>query len=123
MDLQAKLVHRCTHVLDLDATIAFYHDALGLTEARRFGPSDGSWINVYLSNDRAPFELEFTWNRGRTEPYDNGGNDTHLAVTVPDIHAAHDLHEQMGCITYENHAMGLYFIADPDGCWIEIIQA
>jgi lactoylglutathione lyase len=123
MAIKAKLVHRCTHILDLDASLAFYRDALGLTEAHRFGPSDGSWVNVFLSNDEAPFELELTWNKGRTEPYDNGGGDTHIAVTVTDINAAHALHEQMGCIIRENAAMGLYFIVDPDGCWIEIMQS
>lgn len=123
MAIQARLVHRCTHVLDLDASLAFYRDALGLAEVRRFGPSDGSWVNVYLANELAPFELELTWNRGRTEPYDNGGGDTHLAVTVPDMQAAHELHRRMGCIVHENTAMGLYFIADPDGSWIEILQA
>lgn len=122
MAIQAKLVHRCTHVLDLDASLAFYRDALGLSEVRRFGPPDGSWVNVFLSNDQAPFELELTWNDGHEEPYDNGGDDTHIAVTVPDIQAAHALHEQMGCVVYENTAMGLYFIADPDHCWIEIMQ-
>lgn len=123
MTIQTKLVHRCTHVLDLDASLAFYRDALGIEEIRRFGPTDGSWLNVFLGNDQAPFQLELTWNKGRTEPYDNGSDDTHIAVTVPDIKAAHELHEDMGCIVYENHEMGLYFIADPDGSWIEIMQA
>lgn len=85
------------------------------------GAEDGSWSNTYLVNDQTPFQIELTWNRGRTEPYENGGKDTHIAFTVPDFDAAHKLHEEMGCIVFENHKMGIYFITDPDGYWIEII--
>lgn len=120
--MKAKFVHRCTHVLDKEATISFYEKALGFHVDREFGPEDGSWTNTFMVNDYSPFELELTWNRGRTEPYDNGGEDTHIAFTVDDIKEAHALHEEMGCIVFENNAMGLYFIADPDGQWIEIMQ-
>ena len=116
-----KAIHRCLHVLDLDASVAFYERALGMTEIRRMGPDDGSWMNVFIGNDTTGFQLELTWNRGRTEPYDNGGRDSHLAFTVPDLEAAHAIHETMGCICHENAAMGLYFIEDPDGCWLEIV--
>lgn len=77
------------------------------------------------ANDEAPFEIELTWNRGQVEPYDNGGQDTHIAFAVDDFDAFHELHEKMGCIIRENPnpRMGLYFIADPDGQWIEIIPA
>lgn len=121
MTIQGKCVHRCTHVLDLEKTLDFYERALGLTETRRMGPDDGSWYNVYISNDTTPFEIELTWNRGRTEPYNNGGRDTHLAFRVPDMQAARKLHDEMGCVVHDNPAMGLYFIADPDGCWLEIL--
>ena len=107
--MRAKLVHRNTHVYDLDATLAFYEKALGLKERRRKGPEDG-------------FELELTWNRGYEGTYDNGNGDTHVCVRVDDYDAFHALHEEMGCIVKENPRMGLYFIADPDGCWVEIIR-
>ena len=81
--MRTKLIHRNTHVYDLDATLAFY-------------------------------EKEGT--------YDNGNGDTHVAVRVDDYDAFHALHEEMGCIVKENPRMGLYFIADPDGCWIEILR-
>ena len=42
---------------------------------------------------------------------------------VEDYEAAHKLHEEMGCICYENPAMGIYFITDPDGYWLEIVPA
>lgn len=119
--MNSKAIHRCLHVLDLQKSLDFYEQALGMTEIRRMGPEDGSWVNAFIGSEGSGFQLELTWNRGRTEPYDNGGRDSHLAFTVPDFDAAHALHEQMGCICHENEAMGLYFIEDPDGCWLEIL--
>ena len=43
------------------------------------------------------------------------------AFRTEDFEAAHALHEKMGCICYENPAMGIYFINDPDGYWLEIV--
>ena len=119
--MRAKLIHRNTHVYDLEATMAFYGRALGLREMRRTVPDDGSWAIVFMGNDEADFELELTWNRGYEGTYDNGNGDAHVAVRVDDFDAYHALHEEMGCIVKENPRMGLYFIADPDGCWVEIL--
>ena len=119
--MESKAIHRCLHVLDLQKSLDFYEQALGMTEIRRMGPEDGSWVNAFIGSDACGFQLELTWNRGRIEPYDNGGRDSHLAFTVPDYDAAHALHEQMGCICHENEKMELYFIEDPDGCWLEIL--
>ena len=119
--MKTRFVHRCTHVLDKEKTIDFYREALGLRVDREHGPDDGSWTNTFLVDDNSGFELELTWNRGRTEPYDNGGLDTHIAFVADDFEAAHALHKRMGCIQYENEEMGLYFILDPDGQRIEIL--
>ncbi|MDD2459380.1 MAG: lactoylglutathione lyase, partial [Eubacteriales bacterium] len=45
----------------------------------------------------------------------------HICFRTDDYDAAHSKHAAMGCICYENTAMGLYFISDPDGYWIEIV--
>ena len=119
--MHARFIHRCTHVLDKEATIEFYQKALNFHITHEMGPEDGSWTNTYMANDDAPFEIELTWNNGRTEPYDNGGRDAHIAFEVDDYDAFHQLHEEMGVIVHENPKMGLYFIADPDGCWVEIL--
>ena len=116
-----KMVHENYNVSDLERSLAFYEKALGLTVQRTMGPEDGSWSNTYLGNEKTPFQVELTWNRGRVEPYENGGKDTHIAFTVEDFDAAHKLHEEMGCIEYENPSMGIYFITDPDGYWVEIV--
>ncbi len=116
-----KMIHTEIHVLDLDRSLAFYEEALGLTVQREVAPEDGSWKIVFLGNREAGHQLELTWNDGRTEPYDMGTRDIHLAFETPDIEAAHELHERMGCIVHENPKMGIYFIADPDGFWLEIV--
>lgn len=121
--MQARAIHRCIHVLDLEKSIAFYEQALGMRVINRMGPEDGSWENVFIGNDQTGFQIELTWNRGRTEPYVNGGRDTHLAFAVSDMDAARALHEEMGCVCFVNERMGIYFIEDPDGCWLEIVPA
>jgi len=60
--------------------------------------------------------------RGRKEAYKHGDNDLHLAFFVnDDYEAAHSKHKEMGCVCYEKKKMGIYFIEDPDGYWLEII--
>ena len=115
------MVHENYNVSDLSASIAFYDKALGLREVRRKEAQDGSFIIVYLANDNAPFELELTWLRDHPQKYDLGECEFHLAFRTEDFDAAHALHEQMGCICYENPKMGIYFITDPDGYWLEIV--
>jgi lactoylglutathione lyase len=114
-------VHNNFNVLDLDKSLTFYKKALGLEETRRVAPKDGSFILVFLGDGVTPHRLELTWLRDRKEPYDLGENEFHLALQADDFRAAHELHESMGCICYENPAMGIYFICDPDGYWIEIL--
>ena len=55
--MKAKMIHRCIHVLDLDASLAFYERALGLAVQRRMGPDDGSWENVFLGNEKTDFQV------------------------------------------------------------------
>jgi lactoylglutathione lyase len=113
--------HNNFNVLNLEKSLDFYKNALYLTEARRYEPADGSFVLVYLGDGQGPHQLELTWLRDRQEPYHLGDNEFHLALMVDDFAAAHALHEKMGCICYENKAMGIYFINDPDDYWIEII--
>ena len=119
--MKFKMVHENYNVQDLDRSLAFYGKALGLTERRRKTAQDGSFIIVYVGNEETPFELELTWLADHPEPYDIGEEEFHLAFRVDDFEAAHRLHEEMGCICFENPSMGIYFIQDPDGYWLEII--
>ncbi len=113
--------HMNFNVLDLDKSLAFYRDALGLEPVKTKDGLDGSFKLVYLGDGQTGFRMELTWLRDRTEPYDLGEGEFHVAFTVPDMEAAHAKHQAMGCICFENPAMGIYFIEDPDGYWLEIV--
>ena len=119
--MQFKMVHENYNVADLDKALAFYREALGLTEKRRNAASDGSFIIVYIGNENSEFELELTWLADHPQKYDIGEEEFHLAFRVDDFEAAHALHEKMGCICFENPKMGIYFIQDPDGYWLEVL--
>ena len=119
--MQFNMIHENYNVRDLDASLAFYEKALGLREARRKEAAGGSYIIVYLADGVSGFELELTWLRGHPQPYDIGEEEFHLAFRTDDFAAAHALHSEMGCICFENEAMGIYFIQDPDGYWLEIV--
>ena len=119
--MKFKMIHENYNVADLDVSLKFYEKALGLTEKRRKTASDGSFIIVYIGNDCGEFELELTWLRDHPQKYDIGEEEFHLAFRTDDFDAAHALHESMGCICFENPAMGIYFIQDPDGYWLEIL--
>ena len=119
--MKFRMVHENYNVVDLEKSLAFYEKALGLKEVRRKNAADGSFIIVYIANENADFELELTWLRDHPQKYDIGEEEFHLAFKVDDFEAAHRLHEEMGCICFENHFMGIYFIQDPDGYWLEVI--
>lgn len=121
--MQFKFAHNNFNVLDLDKSLKFYEEALGLKEKRRKEAADGSFILIYLGDGQTGHLLELTWLRDRTEPYNLGENEFHLAFEVDDYEAAHAKHVKMGCICYENPAMGIYFINDPDNYWLEIVPA
>lgn len=110
------------NVLDLERSIKFYDEALGLRPVREKTAADGSFRLVFLGDGETDFRLELTWLAGRTEPYDLGECEFHLALAVDDYEAAHRRHRDMGCICYENPDMGIYFIEDPDGYWIELVH-
>jgi len=117
--MQFRMIHENYNVRDLDKSLAFYREALGLTEVRR--KETESFTIVYLGDGVSDFELELTWLRDHTEAYDLGECEFHLAFRTDDYEAAHKKHEQMGCICFENPEMGIYFIEDPDGYWLEVV--
>ena len=116
-----RMVHENYNVFDIDKSIAFYEKALGLKESSRKEAEDGSFIIVYMKAPEGSFELELTWLRDMDRPYNLGDQEFHLAFVTDDFEAAKALHSEMGCICFENPEMGIYFIEDPDGYWLEII--
>lgn len=123
MEIKGRFDHFNINVLDLDRSIAFYNQALGLKEHHRKEAADGSFVLVYLTDEQTGFLLELTWLRDRKEPYELGDNESHLCFRVGvDYEAVRQYHKEMGCVCYENVEMGLYFIHDPDDYWIEVLS-
>lgn len=122
MELKSRFDHFNINVTNLDKSIAFYREALGLKEHHRKMADDGSFILVYLTDNQTGFLLELTWLRDHKEPYELGENESHLCMRLAgDYDEIRQYHKTMGCVCYENTDMGLYFINDPDDYWIEIL--
>ena len=124
----AKAIHSMIRVLDEARTLAFYERAFGLTVADRLDFEN--FTLIYLSNDETGFELELTVNKDRTEPYDLGEGYGHLAFSVADLDAEHARMTDAGLNPRKlvDFAPGgeviarFFFIADPDGYQIEVLQ-
>jgi lactoylglutathione lyase len=122
MEIKGRFDHFNINVLDLDKSISFYKKALGLKEHHRKEAQDGSFILVYLTDDKTNFLLELTWLKDKKEAYELGDNESHLCFRVEGDYAeVRAFHKEMGCVCFENISMGLYFINDPDDYWIEIL--
>ena len=98
--MQFTFKHTNFNVLNLQRSMDFYKEALGLTEVSRIENPDFTIVK---------------------QPYNLGENEFHTAFAVKDMDAALAKHKDMGCVVYQNPAMGIYFIVDPDGYWLEII--
>lgn len=122
MKVKGRFDHFNINVTQLERSLDFYQKALGLHETSRKEAADGSFILVYLTDDATSFLLELTWLRDHEGAYELGENESHLCLRVEgDYDEVRKFHKEMGCVCYENEAMGLYFIHDPDNYWIEIL--
>ena len=124
----AKAIHMMIRVLDEDRSVAFYRDGFGLdrVEIHRF---DGFSL-IYLSNAETDFQVELTVNAGRTQPYDLGDGYGHVAFVVDDLAASHARLTAQGHAPRDikefrkdgHHFARFFFVADPDGYQIEVLQ-
>ncbi len=119
--MKFRYIHSNLNVRDLEKSIAFYEEALSLKVCRRVRPEDGRFELVYFTDGHNDEILELTWLADKEEPYNLGDNESHLAFRTADFEAAKEKHRAMGVICFENPEMGLYFISDPDGYWLEIL--
>lgn len=119
--MKFTMYHTCITVLDLEKSMKFYEEALGLKEVRRIEAANGSSKIVFLETEGSLCQLELTWYADREEPYNLGDNEIHIGFRTDDYEASLEKHRQMGCVCFENPKFGVYFIEDPDGYWMEIV--
>lgn len=122
MEIKGRFDHFNINVTNLERSVAFYKQALGLMPCGEIDGPEGAFKILYLKNDSSDFMLELTWLRDHPAAYDLGECEFHLCLRVAgDYEETRAFHQAMGCVCFENHDMGLYFISDPDGYWIEIL--
>lgn len=125
-----RYLHTMVRVKDLDASLEFYCQGLGLVETKRYDSEEGRFSLIYLaapmdqpqaSQDQAPLlELTYNWD---PENYENGRNFGHLAYEVDDIYAICSHLEQMGVTINRPPRDGhMAFVRSPDGISIEFLQ-
>ncbi|MPW24610.1 lactoylglutathione lyase [Alkalibaculum sp. M08DMB] len=122
-----EIVHTCIRVLNLEKSMEFYEKALGFKVVKRKDFKDEKFTLVFMSDGKSAHELELTYNYDREEPYDIGNGYSHLALVVDDLKKSHEEHSKGEYkVTKLNGLPGapvrFYFIFDPDGYSIEIIQ-
>ena len=119
--MKFNLYHNCISVFDLEKSLRFYEEAFDMKPVRTVEAPDGSFRLVFIKNEDSLHQIELTWLRDKKEPYNLGDNEIHMAVRTDDYQAAYARHKEMGAICFENPDMGIYFVADPDGYWTEIV--
>ncbi len=123
--MEFTLTHTCIRVMNLEKSIKFYEDALGLKISRR---SDFETFSlVFLSDKNNQYFIELTYNVGQEVPYEIGNGYSHIAFYVTDIEKAHAHHKSLGYETTDlkrisDKSSRIYFVTDPDGYKVELIE-
>lgn len=124
----APIIHTMIRVHELERSLKFYADALALSVSHRLDFPDFSL--VYLRNGENDVEIELTWNKGRAEPYSQGDGYGHIAVAVENLDAENERITVAGIqpAPIKEFKRGdemlarFFFIQDPDGYKIEMLQ-
>ena len=123
INITMKYLHTMVRVTDINASLFFYCDALGLTELKRYDYEQGRFTLVFLAaqgNESAQVELTHNWD---PEPYDSGRNFGHLAYEVEDIYATCQRLVDHGVVINRPPRDGrMAFVRSPDGISIELLQ-
>ncbi len=124
MEIKCHFDHYNINVANLERSLEFYKNALNLHKSGEIVDKEGNFIINYLSAPTGDFRLELTWMRDHPQEYELGENETHLALRLDtdNYEEVYRYHKELGCVCYENPAMGIYFIHDPDDYWIEILR-
>lgn len=118
-----KYLHTMVRVTDLDASLRFYCDAIGLEEVRRIENDKGRFTLIFLAppgQSDCPVELTYNWD---PEEYTGGRNFGHLAYEVDDIYAFCEKMQKLGITVNRPPRDGhMAFIRSPDNISLEILQ-
>ena len=119
-----KYLHSMVRVHDLDASLRFYCEGLGLKQTRRVDVPEGKYTLVYLAAPENPeSEVELTHNWGSEEDYGSARNFGHLAFRVDDIYATCAHLQSMGYTIHRPPRDGhMAFVRSPDHISIELLQ-
>ena len=125
--MSIKMLHTCIRVMDLEKSLEFYKNALGLVETRRKDFPEHKFTLVYLSDVPGGYEVDLTYNYNPEVTYDVGNGCSHIAIAHDNIESLREKHSEMG---YEvTDLKGLpgekphyYFVTDPDGYKVEVIR-
>lgn len=125
--MKSKLLHTCLRVKDLDASLKFYKEAIGLVESKRKDYPEYEFTLVYLTDQDKNYEIELTYNYDQEEPYEIGNGFSHTAVSVVDLEATREKHIEMGYTVTDLSGLpgekpSYYFVTDPDSYRVEIIR-
>lgn len=124
--MKFQAVHTCIRVQDLEKSVEFYKNALGYVETRRVDKPEDKFTLVFLNDTLSNHEIELTYNYDHG-PYDIGNGFSHVAMVTDDLEAAHAWHKEQGYEVTDMYGIhggkpNIYFITDPDGYEVEIIQ-
>ena len=125
--MSVKMLHTCIRVKDLEASLKFYKEALGLVETRRKEFPENKFDLIYLANEIGGYEVELTYNYDVEKPYELGNGYGHMAIGVEDLEGMRDKHIELGYEVTDLKGLpgdkpNYYFVTDPDGYKIEVIR-
>lgn len=118
--MKYAFTHANLTVTDLNRSLKFYEEALGLREVSR-REFDNCFM-IYLRGDDQNFELELRVNKNPVKKINLGNNPTHLAFVAEDFSLSLEKHRAMNCVSFVIEDLEIYFITDPDGYNLEIIS-
>ena len=125
--MKSKLLHTMIRVKDLERSVRFYTEVLGLREQRRKVLEKADATLVFLSDDTGHHAIELTYNHDGRE-YELGNQFGHLALGVPDLEAAREelagrgVEFSRGPYRVSEGGSMIAFVRDPDGIEIELVE-
>lgn len=115
--------YHCNHsVADIDRSCRFYEENFFLKKKRELSAYDGALRLAFLGEEHTDFRLELTWYRDHPQPFELGEKEFHVAFYTDDFDGMLAMHRAKGIVVKDEPEHRLYFVEDPDGYQIEIVE-